>query len=166
MTEQSRSPDPVRDSDEMARQTARAMLLAMRHATLAVNDPRTGHPHIARIACQIDAQGLPVALMSDISAHSRALDADPRAALFVELTQPKGDPMNWGRMSIRLRASRLEDDPRRQRDWLTNDPKAKVYAALPDFRFWRLQPEAGFLNAGFGAAFRLTPADLLVPPRS
>ena len=44
--------------------------------------------------------------------------------------------------------------------WRARDPKAAVYLGLPDFRFWRLDPQAGFLNAGFGAAFRLTPADL------
>ncbi|RJL18615.1 pyridoxamine 5'-phosphate oxidase family protein [Paracoccus siganidrum] len=152
--------DPVRDSDERARETARAMLAAMRHATLAVNDPQTGHPHMARIACQVDRDGVPVALIAGISAHSRALQADPRAALFVETAQEKGDPMTWARISIRVTAALLPEDEELKARWIARDAKARIYAALPDFRFWRLAPAAGFMNAGFGAAFRLTPEDL------
>lgn len=151
---------PIRTTDEDARQSARHMLAAMRHAVLAVNDAGTGHPHLSKIACQIDEAGVPVALLSGLAVHSRALAADPRAALLVETRQDRGDPMTWPRLSLQVTA-RVIADPAGLRDrWLRVHPKAAVFIDLPDFRFWRLDPQAGFLNAGFGAAFRLTPADL------
>lgn len=152
--------DPVRTTTDDARDGARRMLGAMRHAVLAVNDAGSGHPHLSRIACQIDVSGVPVALLSGLAVHSRALAADPRAALLVETQGDKGDPMTWPRLSLQV-VARMIDDPAGLRDrWLAAHPKAAVFIDLPDFRFWRLMPQSGFLNAGFGAAFRLTPADL------
>ncbi|WP_295044066.1 pyridoxamine 5-phosphate oxidase [uncultured Paracoccus sp.] len=154
------SKDPVRTTTDHARDTARQMLSAMRHAVLAVNDAVTGHPHLSRIACQIDPSGTPVALLSGLAVHSRALAIDPRAALLVDMQGDKGDPMTWPRLSLQVTAV-IIDDPTGLRDrWLVAHPKAAVFIDLPDFRFWRLVPQSGFLNAGFGAAFRLTPADL------
>lgn len=155
--------DPVRATTEDARGSARQMLAAMRHATLAVNDPATGHPHLSRIACQIDGTGVPVALLSGLAVHSRALAADPRGALLVETQGGKGDPMTWPRLSLQVTASVIADPGGLRDRWLAAHPKAAVFIDLPDFRFWRLVPLAGFLNAGFGAAFRLTPADLGIP---
>ncbi|MFC3630863.1 pyridoxamine 5-phosphate oxidase [Paracoccus angustae] len=156
--------DPIRAADDEARQRARRMLAAMRHAVLAVNDPDTGHPHLSKIACQIGPDGAPLALLSGLAVHSRALAADPRGALLVETQNGRGDPMIWPRLSLRI-VARAIDDPGGLRDrWLGAHPKAAVFIDLPDFRFWRLTPQAAFLNAGFGAAFRLTPADLGADP--
>lgn len=152
--------DPIRTTDDNARQGARQMLAAMRHAVLAVNDPATGHPHLSKIACQIDQQGMPVALLSGLAMHSRMLAADPRAALLVETRQDRGDPMTWPRMSLQVLARQVSVPGGLRDRWLQAHPKATVFIDLPDFRFWRLEPQAAFLNAGFGAAFRLTPADL------
>jgi putative heme iron utilization protein len=152
--------DPVRTTTDAARDSARGMLAAMRHAVLAVNDRATGHPHLSRIACQIDASGVPVALLSDLAVHSHALTADNRAALLVEAQGDRGDPMTWPRLSLQV-ATQVIDNPAGLRDrWLNVHPRAAIFIDLPDFRFWRLVPLSGFLNAGFGAAFRLTPADL------
>ncbi|MTD99749.1 pyridoxamine 5-phosphate oxidase [Paracoccus sp. YIM 132242] len=153
------SKDPIRATTDDARLSARQMLGAMRHAVLAVNDSASGHPHLSKIACQIDADGAPVALLSGLAVHSRALAADPRAALLVETQGERGDPMTWPRLSLQVTAAVIEGADLRDR-WLQAHPKAAVFIDLPDFRFWRLRPQAGFLNAGFGAAFRLTPADL------
>lgn len=152
--------DPVRITSDDARDNARRMLAAMRHAVLAVNNPATGHPHLSRIACQINASGVPVALLSGLAVHSRALAADPRAALLVEAQGDRGDPMTWPRLSLQVAASVIGDPGDLRDRWLKAHPKAAVFIDLPDFRFWRLMPQSGFLNAGFGAAFRLTPADL------
>jgi putative heme iron utilization protein len=154
------SRDPIRATSLEARQTAQQMLAAMRHAVLAVNDPETGHPHLSKIACQTDGAGVPVALLSGLAIHSRALAADPRAATRAD----RGDPMTWPRMSLQVVAQVIADPAGLRDHWLQAHPKAAVFIDLPDFRFWRLQPQAGFLNAGFGAAFRLTPADLAPDP--
>ncbi|WP_207102232.1 pyridoxamine 5-phosphate oxidase [Paracoccus shandongensis] len=151
---------PIRSTTDDARSSARQMLAMMRHAVLAVNDSATGHPHLSKIACQIDGDGVPVALLSGLAVHSRALAADPRAALLVEMQGDRGDPMTWPRLSLQVVAQVIADPGGLRDRWLGAHPKAAVFIDLPDFRFWRLTPQAGFLNAGFGAAFRLTPADL------
>lgn len=152
--------DATRTADDDARQAARQMLAAMRHAVLGVNDAGTGHPHLSKIACQIDHAGRPVALLSGLAVHSRALAANPRAALLVETRQDRGDPMTWPRLSVQVEAEPIVDAAGLRDRWLAMHPKAAVFIDLPDFRFWRLHPRSAFLNAGFGAAFRLTPADL------
>ncbi|MGN7869163.1 HugZ family protein [Paracoccus sp. 22332] len=152
--------DPIRTTTDDARDKALQMLAAMRHAVLAVNDAATGHPHLSKIACQIDPSGSPIALLSGLAVHSRALSADPRAALLVETQGGKGDPMTWPRLSLQVKAAMIDDAAGLRARWLEAHPKAAAFIDLPDFRFWRLAPQSGFLNAGFGAAFRLTPADL------
>lgn len=132
----------------------------MRHATLAVNDPDSGHPHLSRIACQTDGHGPPLALLSGLAIHSRLLGRDPRAALLVETRGDRGDPMTWPRLSLQVVARTVPRTDALRRRWLDAHPRAAVFIDLPDFRFWRLEPRSGFLNAGFGAAFRLTPTDL------
>ncbi len=151
---------PIQEADPHARDQANNMLARMSHAVLAVNDPATGHPHLSRIACQADSTGLPVALLSALAIHSRALATDPRAALLLDAPGPKGDPMTWPRLSLQVVAGVINEPGQLRDRWLRAHPKAAVFIDLPDFRFWHLRPVAGFLNAGFGAAFRLTPADL------
>ncbi|MBU3029320.1 HugZ family protein [Paracoccus marinaquae] len=157
------SKSPIRNTDDLARGTARGLLDGMCHATLAVIDPETGHPHLSRILCQTDADGQPMALLAGLATHSRALAADPRAGLLVENTQPKGDPMTWPRLSLQVTASQLPSTPERRERWLERHPRSQLFLGLPDFAFWQLTPLGGLLNAGFGAAFRLTPADLALP---
>ena len=161
-------PSPLRPTDDAARDTARALIAAMRHAVLAVIDPASGHPHLSRIAVQADVDGVPVALLSGIAAHSRALAADPRAGLLIAPPGAgKGDPLTQPRLSLQVAATArpgpAASDAARRARWLTAHPRAQVFIDLPDFRFWRLAPLSGMLNAGFGTAFSLTPADLIAP---
>ena len=158
--------NPIRQTDDNARAIARDLLAGMRHAILAVLDPETGHPHLSRIACQAGPDGVPLALLSDLAAHSRALAADPRAGLLVEAPPAKGDPLTHPRLSVQLLARPLPRSDAIRDRWLAAHPRAAVFIDLPDFRFWELRPRAALLNAGFGAAFRLTPADMAAPPQA
>lgn len=163
MTPPPRQPpdNPLRASDEAARALARDLLAAMTHATLAVQDPATGHPHLSRILCQRGGDGLPLALLSGLAVHTRALARDPRAGLLIEAPPRKGDPMTWPRLSLQVLARRIEaDDPALRAAWLARHPRSQLFLSLPDFAFWQLVPQSGLLNAGFGAAFRLGPPDL------
>jgi putative heme iron utilization protein len=155
------SKNPIRETDHTARDLARSMLREMRHATLCVTDPATGFPHVSRIVCQTDPGGQPIALLSGIAAHSRALTHDARAGLMVERQLEKGDPMTWPRLSLQVMAERLPADPDRRDRWLAQHTRSTLFIDLPDFNFWQLTLQSGFLNAGFGAAYRLTPDDLL-----
>ncbi|MDP5307214.1 pyridoxamine 5'-phosphate oxidase family protein [Paracoccus spongiarum] len=154
---------PLRPADAHARETARRMLAAMRHATLAVIDPGSGHPHLSRILCQAGADGGPVALLSALAAHSRSLAADPRAGLMIDAPQDKGDPMTWPRLALQVTARPLPDGAPLRAGWQDRHPPSRLFLGLPDFTFWQLVPRSGFLNAGFGAAFHLAAADLLAP---
>ncbi len=159
--------DPIRPTDDEARALARRLLSCMRHAALGTIDPESGIPLVTRIAIQTDAAGMPVALLSGVAAHCRALQADPRAGLLVtDDPAAKGDAMTHARLSILARAQPMPPDAALREEWLQRDPKARVYIDLPDFRFWRLMPQSALLNGGFGRAFRLTPEDLRKPARA
>lgn len=159
--------DPHQDADAEAIAQARAILDAARDAVLAVLDPR-GWPMTSRIALQADAGGQPLAMLSGLALHTAALRADPRAALLVDApaqADARGLALTRARLSVQVAAELVapEDDEALRRAWVRRDPKAAVYARLPDFRLWRMQPVAGLLNAGFGRAYRLGAADLGVP---
>lgn len=159
--------DVFRQTDDHAREIARGLLAQMRHAVLGTLDPDTGIPLLTRIAVQLDHDGTPMALLSGLAAHTRALKADARAGLMVAAADPgKGDTMTHARLSVQAYARLAPPDPERRAQWLQQDPKAKVYIDLPDFHFWRIEPVSGLLNAGFAQAFKLAPADMLTPPTS
>lgn len=157
--------DPTLPTDAAAIELALRLIQQARHADLGTIDPGTGIPLVTRIALQPDLDGAPLALLSGLAAHSRALRADARAGLLlVDARAEKGDPMTQPRLSILARAEPAPPDPARRERWLARDPKARIYIDLPDFRFWRIVPQAALLNAGFGRAFRLTAADMRKPP--
>lgn len=149
-----------RTPDDHDRTVLISMLDRMRHAALAVLDPRSGHPHQARILCQTAGDGTLTALLAGIATHSEALARDPRAGLLVEQTEEKGDPMTWPRLSLQVTARLLPANADIRDRWLQRHPRSRLFIDLPDFRFWSLTPQRGLLNAGFGAAFRLTDQDL------
>lgn len=160
------SKDPIRPTDDQARALARRLIHQARHAVLGSLDPDSGAPLVTRIALQADADGTPLALLSGLSAHTRALMADPRAGLMIgDDAALKGDPMTHARLSILALARPAAPDPERRARWLAQDAKARVYVDLPDFGFWRIEPQSALLNGGFGRAFRLSPQDLLAPPQ-
>lgn len=156
--------DVLRETDAEAVRLARTLLRTARHAALAVFDPAGGAPLASRVALATDCDGAPLILVSALSAHTPALDADPRCSLLVG--EPgKGDPLAHPRMTIVCRASRIARDApehaRIERRYLARQPKAKLYAGFGDFAFFRLEPEKASLNGGFGKAYHLTRADLL-----
>ena len=160
-------PDPVQPADDDAREAARRLLGGARHGALAVLEPGTGHPLASRAAVALDADGAPLVLLSALSAHFGALEADARCALLVG--EPgAGDPLAHPRLTVIGTARRLgrdgPDAARVRARWLAAHPKAALYVDFADFAFWRLEPERASLNGGFGRAYRLAPADLLAAP--
>lgn len=156
-------PDPFNPPDDAARALARR-LMVLGHAALSVLD-QDGTPAISRVAFGRDAGGCPLILISELAAHTGALRVHPDCAFMLGDPGAKGDPMTAPRLMVKARAAFVAPDApdiAALRDgWLATSPKAKVYIDLPDFSFCRLRPVSAVLNAGFGKAFRLTPADLL-----
>jgi hypothetical protein len=154
---------PIRPTDDEARALARGLINGAGFAALGVLDPDSGAPFVTRIALATDPAGHPVSLISDIAFHSQALKANPACSLLVGEPDTKGNPLVHPRLTLTARAVFLERDDCHAalRDhYLTRHPKAKLYVDFGDFRFVRFQVEAGFLNGGFGQAFRLVPGDL------
>jgi putative heme iron utilization protein len=156
-------PDPVAPADDDARAIARG-LMGLRHAALAWTDPATGTPGISRIAYGIGPGGVPLTLISSLSEHSGALRANPDAAVMLGEPGAKGDPLTYPRLMLRVRADFVDRAEPGFADlragWLASHPKSALYVDFADFSFVRLHTDSAFLNAGFGRAYRLLPADL------
>ncbi|UGY09480.1 HugZ family pyridoxamine 5'-phosphate oxidase [Phyllobacterium pellucidum] len=156
--------DVLREIDEGAVRLARTLLRTARYAALATLEPGSGHPIATRVGLATDHDGTPVILASALAAHTPALLADPRCSLLVG--EPgKGDPLAHPRMTVTAKARQIaRNTPEHERiEWryLSHLPKAKLYAGLGDFSFFRLEPDNARLNAGFGRAYQLPPAEWL-----
>lgn len=158
--------DPIRPTTAQARALARGLIDTARCAALAVLDPDTGAPYVARVAIGADAGG-PVTLISTLSRHTRALAADPRASVLLGEPGVRGDPLTHPRITLQTRAAPVaRDDPAHpalRARWLSTHPKARLYIDFADFSFVRLRVLSAALNGGFGQAFHLSPADLGLP---
>jgi putative heme iron utilization protein len=155
---------PIRPTDDEARALARRLLDHAHFGAMGVIDPATGAPMVTRVAVGTDAAGRPVSLVSDLSAHTRALKANPACSLLVGEPGERGDPLTHPRLTLQARARFVrkgEDghDPLRAR-WLAGHPKSTLYVDFADFSFILLDVEAAHLNGGFGRAFVLGPGDL------
>lgn len=156
--------DTLRQTDDDARRLARGLIRGARFASLGTLDPGTGYPAVSRIGVAADIAGAPVFLISRLSGHFGALEADPRCSILCG--EPgKGDPLAHPRVTVMGRAAMVIGEARAAlRDrFLRYHPKAALYADFGDFAFWRLTPEAASLNGGFGKAYALTAADLATP---
>lgn len=161
---QEKPKDVIRPTDAEAVRLAKTLLRGARFGALAALDPETGAPLASRVGTATDLDGSPLILVSGLSAHTRALVADPRCSLLVG--EPgKGDPLAHPRLSLSCRAERFErgsaDWARAERRYLNRNPKAKLYVGLGDFAFFRLAIDGASLNGGFGKAYLLTEDDLV-----
>ncbi|MGO7899361.1 HugZ family protein [Rhizobium ruizarguesonis] len=156
---------PLRETDDDARKLARVLLRSARHAAIAVLAPENGFPFVSRVLVATDIDGIPVILVSQLSAHTRALARDPRASLLTG--EPgKGDPLAYPRLTTQCLAEPVEHSSafyaRIRTRFLARHPKAKLYIDFPDFLFFRLKPEQASLNGGFGRAYQLDGNDLII----
>ena len=155
---------PIRPTDDEARALARSLLDLARFGALGVIDPETGAPMVTRIAVGTDAAGRPVSLVSDLSAHTRALKENPAWSLLVGEPGSRGDPLTHPRLTVRARARFVTKGAEgygalRER-WLEGHRKSTLYVDFADFSFVVFEVEAAHLNGGFGRAFVLGPGDL------
>jgi heme iron utilization protein len=156
---------PIRPTDNEARALARQILHDARHGALGTLDPATGAPVVTRIAVATTPEGLPLTLISDLAAHTRALRADPASSLLLGEPGARGDPLTHPRLTIHTRARFVprhsEAHAAFRSHYLALRRKAALYADFADFSFVVLEPLRASLNGGFGRAYELTGADLL-----
>lgn len=158
-----KKPDVLRPVDDEARRIAKTLVRTARFGALATLEPETGAPLASRVAVAPDGAGAPVILMSSLSTHATALQANPVCSLL--LGEPgKGDPLAHPRITVIGRGAPVEDgtrDPVLRHRFLARHPKAALYIDFGDFAFWRLEVERASLNAGFGKAYALQATDVL-----
>lgn len=164
MEPEAKKKDVVLPTTDEAIRMVKTMLRTSRHGALATLDPNTGWPIATRVGVSSDFDGAPVLLISRLAAHTPALLADPRCSLLLG-TPGKGDPLAHVRVTIACEAHEIERDSdthkRLDNRYLSHQQKAKLYSSLPDFRYFRLEPQGASLNGGFGKAYALTREDML-----
>ena len=85
----------------------------------------------------------------------------PLSVCVSDLGEPgRGDPLAHPRLTLQVRASFIEKTDEAVGRYLELQPKAQLYIGFGDFHLVRLEPQEVWLNAGFGKAYRMTPADL------
>jgi putative heme iron utilization protein len=156
--------DVIQKTDAGAIRLGKTLLREARYGAIGVLDPETGAPAVSRAGVATDVDGTPLILISLLAAHTRALLADPRCSLLLG-ESGKGDALAHPRITLACKAVKLEpgtaEQARAERRYLNRNPKAKLYAGLGDFSFFRLEIQNASLNGGFGKAYLLTRSDLL-----
>lgn len=159
----------IRETDADAIRLAKTLLRSARFGAIATLEAGTGVPFASRVGVATDVDGTPLILVSQLSAHTQAILADPRCSLL--LGEPgKGDALAHPRITLICNAARLEtgspERARAERRYLNRNPKAKLYVGLGDFAFFRLEVERASLNGGFGKAYLFTRENLIVDGRT
>lgn len=154
-------PQVLRETDDAARVQARAFVRDSAHGSLATLEQGTGWPLASRVSLAVDADGMPLILISRLSAHYGALEADARCSLLLG-EAGEGDPLRHPRITVVCLAQKVTADQREavKVQFLKRHPGAEIYADFTDFDFWRLVPHRASLNAGFGKAYALSAQDL------
>jgi heme iron utilization protein len=98
-----------------------------------------------------------VILISGLAAHTRQLQAHPRASLLVCDSEDRADNVHaLARVSLDVEAEWPITDSAQARNaqdtYLARHPAAELLTQLPDFRWVRLHPLQARHVAGFGAA--------------
>lgn len=158
--------DMLQDCDAESLATLGRLIGDHRQAVLATLDTETGGPYTAMVAYAPEPGfGGLLLHLSDLSAHKRHLRADPRSSLMIfQPDDGRTEILQHPRVSLSGLAEILPQDGGdydvARATYLARFPRHEMMFALQDFDLVRLIPRAGLLNAGFGRAFRVTPAEL------
>ncbi len=163
MTEQTEGQRPGLPPGYDGKAEAKQLLRSVRAGALATLTP-AGFPFSSLVNVATDPSGAPILLMSQLSAHTKHLDAEPRASILLARTG-KGDPLAHPRLTVVGRMAKCTDDAKREAlkaRFLARHPKSALYADFGDFAFWRMEVESAHLNGGFAKAADYLWSDLAV----
>ena len=153
---------PPEDFNPVA--VAKTLLRSTRAGALGTIDRNTGHPFTSLVNVATDADGSPLIFVSRLSSHTANIAVDPRASLLLAATG-KGDPLAHPRLTVLGSFVKMDlntvEGVRVRRRFLARQQKAQLYAALPDFTYWRMSVVSAHLNGGFARAADLKAGDLL-----
>lgn len=152
---------PAGSDKQTAVAAARMLLRSRRSAALATASASDdGWPFCSLVTIACDADGSPIMLFSRLADHTRNLDADSRAALLLEDAAGLANPQTGPRLTLTGRII-PDAEPRLRRRFLARHPGAALYADFGDFRFFRMEVDAGHWVGGFAQARRLERSLLL-----
>ena len=124
-----------------------------------------GTPDASIAAALLDADGAFVIFVSGLAAHTRHLRLNPRASVLLVAADTNGsNPFGRPRLTFACAAESIAVDTEKHGTYVSAFREKfggtiDVLATLPDFQFFRLQPQSGRVVAGFGAAFNVDPLD-------
>ena len=143
-----------------ARGEAKRLLRTIRAGALATMSPEGPFSSLVALASLPD--GSPLIVVSQLSNHTRHLQADPRCSILLP-EGGKGDPLAHPRLTLVGRAVRAEAQERSawRTRYLARHPKAELYVDFADFSFWRLAVDSAHLNGGFARAASFAADEIL-----
>jgi heme iron utilization protein len=128
---------------------------------LSVIDVTDGAPFVTLVNVAADAQLRPLLLISDLSHHTKCLNANPRASVMLHAPiAAEGDPMLTLRITVSGSFSSLVDEEAKSA-FLRCHPYADFYAEFGDFNIWRMEAEHAHIIAGFGRAYSVRFKDMV-----
>jgi heme iron utilization protein len=133
---------------------ARTLMARGRTGTLSTISRRLpGHPFGSLMPYALAQSGQPIFLISTLAMHTRNLEADPRASLFVTESTASEDPLAAGRITVMGKAARVTstDAADARAAYLAWHPNASNWVDFEDFSFWRLTVQDVYWVGGFGA---------------
>jgi putative heme iron utilization protein len=149
-------------ADFSAPRLARSLLRRSRQGALATLMPDSGDPYCSLVNVASHCDGSPILLISRLALHTRNILADSRVSLMLD-ERAEGDPLEGARITLAGRAEQAGDAEAEvlRRRYLNAHPAAEVFVNLKDFSFFRINPKAAHLVAGFGRIVDLKPEQFL-----
>jgi len=140
---------------------ARALLLRAKVASLAT--VQDGLPFAALVTPAFLDDLSPVLLLSQLSTHTRQLQAHAACALLITGEATTENPQTAPRVCLTGTAA-IADAAAVRALYLTAHPYAELYVDFADFAFWRITLTGAHYIGGFAAAARLDVARLRATP--
>ncbi len=136
---------------DIARRLLRAADRAALATSLGDREPvgAESWPYASLVLLACDHDAAPLLLMSDLAEHSKNIAADARAALLIDGTAGRADPLTGPRVTI-LGTVEKTDDPRLKARFVARHPSAALYADFADFHLYRVTVARAHFVAGFG----------------
>jgi putative heme iron utilization protein len=150
-TAETEEPNPAPETSYAER--ARTMLSLNQVGVLSTQSNKCeGFPFGSTMPYALNDAGRPLFLISAMAMHTKNLQADPHASLFVTVPEAQSDPLGAGRMTLIGKAEPVpKDDLAAARGaYLARHENAKYYVDFADFSFWRLNPVDLYFIGGFG----------------
>ena len=146
----SNTPTPSREAQSFA---ARQLLAGSFHGVLSTHSvEHEGFPFGSVVPYALDAEGVPLLLLSNIAQHTHNLLENGNCCLTVQ-ENPHGDIQTQSRLCCLAEFTPVTcDEVKIGNRFLRYFPQQRPYYEELNFHFYLLQPVRHFFNSGFGTA--------------